>query len=375
MIIVFTMHKIINRIVPFTLITIGAFSVALLYYYEILGYASIRVIRLSSYLIYEELFLLALIPITIPLWNYLRMRGKNDYTEAAPRKFLRMSFGILWVFDGVLQMQLPFLTLFVMYNLIPLLGSQPLVTFLVEHAIVIWNLNPPIFDVLASLVQVYIGVFFLIYSNGLRFKIAQYFAILWGLTIWIFGEGFGGIFPLSGATMLTGAPGSALFYSIASILLLAYGQPSSASKVIKITRITMIIAFFGFAITQALPSNGFWGSLPISFFPSPFNVLLNLTYITVFLNQHASFWNGIYVTVMLAGGAMWLVIPRYAPYLTIGWGLFIWYIYQGFGIFGTNASTDPNTGLPLILISWTALMITRSDYAVKHYLPSVSASG
>ena len=367
------MHNGAKRVIPLLLIAIGVLAVSLLFYYEIIGYASIRVIRLSSYFFYEEIFLLALVPIAIPAIHRLRKRDHNGYIETVPRKFLRTSFGVLWIFDGFLQMQLPFITLFAQYNLIPLLGSEPLVTFLVSHALDVWNMNPPIFDVLASLFQVYIGAFFLIYSRGFKFKLVQVSAILWSLIIWVFGEGFGGILSTN-ATLLTGSPGSALFYAIASVLLLEYDRESSATRVVMVTRIAMIFTFFGFAISQSLPSNGFWTALPISFFPSPFAILNNLTFITLFFNQHASLWNGVYVFLMLVIGVLWLLLPRSAPYLTLFWGLFTWYIYQGLGIFGMTSSTDPNTGLPLILISWTILLIMRSDRRNQKDVPLLSPS-
>ncbi len=354
------MQTLLKRVIPFALIVIGALAVGLLYYYEIRGYASIRVIRLSSYFFYEWIFLLALVPLIAPVFSFIRRRETSDYLEPRPRKILRKSFGMLWIFDGVLQMQLPFLTLFVQYNLIPLLGSEPLVTFLTGHAIDLWNLNPPIIDVLASLVQVYLGAFFLMYERGTVFRFTQLSALSWSLIIWAFGEGFGGILS-PGATLLTGAPGSALFYAIASFILILYEDVQSTSRVVAVTKISMISTFIGFAISQAIPSNGFWKSLPVSFFPSPFAILNNLTFITLFINQHAAIWNGFYVLVMLSIGLMWLLRPRIASYLTMIWGFFTWYVYQGLGIFGMTSSTDPNTGLPLILISLMFLLALQHD--------------
>jgi hypothetical protein len=352
-------HILVRRIIPGVLISFGALGVALLYYYEIVGYSSIPVIRLGSYFLYEEIFLLALVPIAILAFRFLRIHSSNDYLEPVPRKFLRKSFGILWIFDGALQMQLPFLTLFVQYNLIPLLGTEPLVTFLVRHAIDLWSLNPPIINVIASLVQVYLGAFFLIYKRGYVFKFVQISALGWSLIIWVFGEGFGGVLS-PGATSLTGSPGSALFYAIASFILLIYEWESSTDRVVIVTRIAMVSTFIGFAISQALPFNGFWTALPVSFYPSPFAILNNLTSITLLINQHAAVMNGVYVLAMFAIGISWLVVPRFAAYPTVAWGIFTWYVYQGLGIFGMTSSTDPNTGLPLILISWAFLFITKS---------------
>jgi hypothetical protein len=263
-------------------------------------------------------------------------------------------------------MQLPFLTLFVQYNLIPLLGTEPLVTFLVRHAIDLWSLNPPIINVIASLVQVYLGAFFLIYERGSVFKFVQISALCWSLIIWVFGEGLGGVLS-PGATLLTGSPGSALFYAIASFLLLIYERESSTGRVVIVTRIAMFSTFIGFAISQALPFNGFWTALPVSFFPSPFAILNNLTSITLLINQHAAILNGVYVLGMFAIGISWFVGPRFAAYPTVAWGLFTWYLYQGLGIFGMTSSTDPNTGLPLILISWTFLFITRSTNRTQNH--------
>ncbi len=362
----YLLHFPTKHIIPSVFISVGALAVALLFYYEILGYSSIRVIRLSSYFLYEEVFLLSLVPVVIPVFHFFRRRKTEDYNEPSPRKFLRESFGILWIFDGILQMQLPFLTLFVQYNLIPLLGSEPIVTFLTKYAIALWNVNPPVIDVIASLLQVYIGAFFLIYKKGFIFRFSQISAIGWSLTIWIFGEGFGGILS-SSASLLTGSPGSALFYAIASFLLLIFEQESSSGRVGTVTKLTMISTFLGFAISQILPSNGFWTALPISFFPSPFAFLNDLTSITAFISREASILNGVYALIMFSIGISWLVVPRHAAYMTLLWGFFTWYVYQGLGIFGMTYSTDPNTGLPLILISLTFLLITRSTDPIQNY--------
>jgi len=134
----YPVHISVKRVNTIALISVGTIAVALLYYYQILGYASIPVIKLSSYFLYEEVFLLALVPIAIPAFRFLKRHDSGDYSEPSPRKFLRKSFGILWIFDGILQMQLPFLTLFVQYNLIPLLGSVPIVTFL-PHTLLIYG--------------------------------------------------------------------------------------------------------------------------------------------------------------------------------------------------------------------------------------------
>ena len=76
--------------------------------------------------------------------------------------------------------------------------------------------------------------------------------------VWVFGEAFGGIFA-PGASWLFGAPGAALFYVVAGVLValprLAPGRrPSSAGGCCGESG----VFFIGMGVLQAWPGRGFW---------------------------------------------------------------------------------------------------------------------
>ncbi len=343
----------------FLILAAGATAVGLLFYYELNFYASIPVISMDSYYLYYEAFLLALVPLTIPVYLRHLIDTDRNFVEMPYRKFLRISFGVLWIFDGVLQMQPGLITLFDELVLIPLLGSSPIVDSLTRYAINVWNINPPVFDLIASLIQVYLGALILIFRKGPVLVLSLILALIWSLLIWTFGEGFGGILSPS-ATMLTGSPGSALIYALASFILILSIRNSYSASIEKTVRVSMILLFGYFAIMQALPSNGFWGSLPVSLFLAPFGFLSSLITLTQTIAQYPLFWNGVFVVSMTAITVLWIAAPRIAAYVSLAWGIFIWYVYQGLGIFGIM-STDPNTGLPVVLVSAAYILFHRME--------------
>ena len=79
----------------------------------------------------------------------------------------------------------------------------------------------------------------------------------WSLVVWVFGEAFGGLLS-GGQTWLTGAPGAALFYCAASVLLVA---PAKSWRDVRLGRgvlQAMGLLLLGCAVLQAWPGRGFW---------------------------------------------------------------------------------------------------------------------
>src|SRR5205807_768696 len=125
--------------------------------------------------------------------------------------------GVLWLLDGALQFQpymftdaffkdilgmanmgLPGPVATLDYDLAKMLGTHP----------VAWN------AAFASL-QVGLGL-------GLLWRrtatVARGASVAWALGVWAVGEGFGGVF-MPGTSLVTGAPGAALLYAVAAVLL------------------------------------------------------------------------------------------------------------------------------------------------------------
>lgn len=130
---------------------------------------------------------------------------------------LQIALGCLWLFDGLLQSQPKMFTptfFGMMLRMGPAeppnwawdLGSrvEPVVT---AHAFA--------FNTVFALVQLLIGAG-LLWPRSVRVALAL--SIPWSIVIWLFGEACGGLFG-PGASALTGAPGAALLYALAAIVL------------------------------------------------------------------------------------------------------------------------------------------------------------
>jgi hypothetical protein len=133
------------------------------------------------------------------------------------RRRLEIALGLLWLLDGALQFQpymftdaffkdvlgmanmgLPGPVATVDYDLAKMLGTHP----------VAWN------AAFAS-IQVALGVGLLWRRTA---NLARGASIIWALGVWVVGEGFGGMF-MSGTSLVTGAPGAALLYALAGVVL------------------------------------------------------------------------------------------------------------------------------------------------------------
>jgi hypothetical protein len=121
------------------------------------------------------------------------------------------SLGVLWVIDGVLQLQpASFTAMFADDVLAPNLGGQPVViTPIIDFGVRFFSTNPFVVNLAAAVVQLFIG-FVLVLSFKRPLKVfALHLSIAWALIVWVFGEGLGDIFT-GNASFYTGAPGSAL---------------------------------------------------------------------------------------------------------------------------------------------------------------------
>ena len=139
--------------------------------------------------------------------------------EPAWRWLLRGGFGMLWIFDGILQAQ-PKLAIGLPSQVIqPTAASSPhWVQHVVNWAGTTWSYHPMQAGAAAVWIQVGIGVWLLAAPRGGWSRLAGLASVGWGLVVWVFGESFGGIFA-PGLTWLFGAPGAVLIYCVAGALI------------------------------------------------------------------------------------------------------------------------------------------------------------
>ena len=289
------------------------------------------------------------------------VRAPNP-AEPAGRRVLRIGFGLLWVFDGILQAQPRMPGGLPSQVIEPTAQSSPRwVQDLVNTGGTIWS-NHPITAAAASVwIQVGIGLWLLVAVRGRWSRAAGLASVGWGLVVWIWGESFGGIFA-PGLSWLTGAPGAVLLYCVAGALI---ALPARAWLTPRIGRLLLGGAglfFIGMAVLQAWPGRGYWqgssGSLSamvdsMAQTSQPRALSALVSDFGSFDTAHGFAVNLFVVIALAAIGAALLTgrprLVRAAVLAACVLCLADWVLVQDFGFFG-GLGTDPNSMIPTILL-------------------------
>ncbi len=286
--------------------------------------------------------------------------------EPAARRLLRIGFGLLWVFDGILQTQ-PSMPLGMGPDVIrPTAAASPSWVQHVDNALVtVWSYHPVTVAAAAVWIQLGIGVWLLAAPRGNWSRLGGVASVLWGLSVWVFGEAFGGIFA-PGLTWLFGAPGAALFYCFAGILIALPERAWSTARTGRIVLRTIGAFFLGMALLQAWPGRGFWDGHPgatsgtlttmikeMSQTPQPHFLSSLLSSFAGFVSAHGWEVNLFAVLALAAIGAAFLTARpgpvRVAVLAALLLCLADWVLIEDFGFFG-GVGTDPNSMIPMALV-------------------------
>ena len=269
------------------------------------------------------------------------------------RKILRTSLGVLWILDGLLQLQPDMSSEFVPDILNPIMSGQPpFLAHLLQPLVVIWSQNPIQFDLLAVWVQLFLGVSILFGGDFLWGRAALWGSIAWGFMVWATGEGFGGIFS-GNATWLAGDPGAVLFYMVGAGFLLAPVKNWGNGDIFRIFRVIMSAVWLWAAAAQGWPASGFWTgaglsapTLSMAEMPQPRSMAAILYRFAQLLNSAPVVWNTVFILIMTALCVGWAVYARqrWVWRLTYAWLGFTWIFGQEFGVLG-GLGTDPNASL------------------------------
>jgi cytochrome oxidase Cu insertion factor (SCO1/SenC/PrrC family) len=338
-------------------------------------------------------FALLLVVLLFVAWNQLRsmqhrravMRGKPYDTPAAPkakepagRRFLRITFGLLWVFDGLLQLQSGMPVGLPSQVVQPAaLGSPSWVQHLVNSALTLWTNHPASAAASTVWIQVGIGIFLLVAPPGWWSRGAGLVSVGWGLIVWAFGNAFGGIFA-PGLTFLFGAPGAVLFYVVAGLLIALPDGAWSGRRMGRLIVGSTGGLLVGFAVLQAWPGRGFWqgtigrqqGTLTamvsqMAQTPQPHPLASLVSSFASFDQSHGWGVNLFAVVAMLAVGGILLAVavsdrengpgplrPLLFPTMVVLAVLCIadWVFIEDFGFWG-GLGTDPNSMLPILFVA------------------------
>jgi cytochrome oxidase Cu insertion factor (SCO1/SenC/PrrC family) len=357
--------------------------------------------------ILHQLLFIGLVLIVLSLvWNVLRTAQyrRSARTGASPaagtamsvgaepvaRRVLRIGFGILWIGDGLLQLQSSMALGLPTAVLQPSASSSPgWVQHIVNVGVTIWTNHPVQAAASAVWLQLGIGAALLLAPRGRWSRVAGLVATGWGLVVWVFGEAFGGIFG-QGASWLFGTPGAALFYCVAGVLVALpesmWSNPNLGRRILR----AMGTFFIGMAVLQAWPGRGFWQGAPRGTKAGTLTSMVRLmaqtsqpgvvsSSVRAFGRIDAAHGWGVNLLVvcLLALIGMALLtgrsrVVRPAIFVAVVLCLADWIFVQDLGFFG-GVGTDPNSMVPMMFVFVSAyLAIVRVPAPVE---VSVEAGG
>lgn len=362
-------------------------------------------------------FALLLLVVLFFVWNQLRtmqyrravVRGKpfdapaaSETPEPAGRRFIRITFGLLWVFDGLLQLQSGMPVGLPTGVIQPAeAGSPAWVQHMVNWGLGIWTSHPASAAASTVWIQIGIGVWLLVAPPGWWRRGAGLASMGWGLVVWSFGNAFGAILA-PGLTFLFGAPGAVLFYVVAGLLVALPDRAWSGRRMGRLIVGSTGLLLMGFGVLQAWPGRGFWqGSIgrqpgtltamvtEMAQTPQPHPLSSFVSSFASFDHSHGWGVNLFAVIAMLAvGGVLFAVAlgdrntgnarfrPLLFPAMVVLAVLCIadWVFIEDFGFWG-GLGTDPNSMLPILFVATGGyLALTRPAPAAAHP-ESVAASG
>jgi cytochrome oxidase Cu insertion factor (SCO1/SenC/PrrC family) len=321
-------------------------------------------------LLHQGLFALLIFALLSIGWVAVRDHTQSPALDVAPepagRQALRIGFGLLWVLDGLLQVQ-PDMAVGLPSQVIePTASSSPQwVQHLVNWAGTTWSYHPVQAGAATVWIQIGIGLWLLAAPRGSLSRLAAAVSVGWGLVVWVFGEAFGGIFA-PGLTWLTGAPGSVLVYCVAGALLVSPDRWWRTPRLGRAVLAGYGVFLVGMAVLQAWPGRGFWGTSN-----GQQDTLVNMiqsmaqTSQPQFIASLVSGFGGfvsrdgfavnLVVVIMLAGTGLAFLsgrraIIRSALIAYIALCLVVWVLIQDLGFFG-GLGTDPNSMIPLALLA------------------------
>ena len=337
-----------------------------------------------SALDHQFLIILALVVVLALAWNVIRTlqyrravaSGAGDTVvlerwlspEPPARRLLRITFGILWVFDGLLQAQSSMPVGLPGSVLTPAGSSSPSwVQHLVSVGATIWSDHPISAAAATVWIQVGVGVFLLVAPRGYWSRTAGAVSAGWGLVVWVFGEGFGGVFG-QGSSWLFGSPGAVLFYVVAGVLVALRESSWETPKLGRRIRWVVGVFFIGMGILQSWPGRGFWsGQAHPTATPGDLTAMVNQmaqtsqpSVLSTWVRSFGSFdaahgWAvNLVVVVLLVGIGACLVSGR-RQLLRVGViagaavCLADWVLVQDLGFLG-GVGTDPNSMIPMVAV-------------------------
>jgi hypothetical protein len=280
----------------------------------------------------------------------------------------QLALGLIWLIDGALQYQ-PFMfhRSFVTDVILPNADGQP--GFIASPITWIAHQIEPrvaLFNAIAATLQVLIGIGLLAGRRWVKPALAVSF--VWAAGIWFTGEGLGGFFS-GAANPLTGAPGAALLYVAAGLMLWPRTEGSGLGLLgTRGAKAAWAAFWLSSAVLWLLPANDGANSVHDAIANAPSGT----GWLTSLLNSAANATTGHGGTIALvmaalsAGLAVSIitgVAARTSLLSGIAMSLVFWVVGQGLGGIFTGSATDVSTAPLVILIG--GLLLTAEPAPVS----------
>lgn len=285
---------------------------------------------------------------------------KND-SPRVTRRGVQITLGLLWLGDGALQFQPAMLTsAFARQVIAPAGQGQPgFISWPVHEAASIIAHSPAAADVIFGLIQLALGAG-LLHRRTARWALAA--SVGWALSVWYLGEGLGGLFS-GGASLLTGAPGSALMYAVVAVTVWPRRDGSPfGQRPARWAAAAWAAAWLGGALLQLLPGSDTNASLSVALSMNASGAPGWLAGLDNHLSALAPY-DGVSLVldlvVLQAVVGLGVLADRRTRRAAVLGGIVLslsfWVTGQGLGQFWSGISTDPNTAPLLILLGVTVL--------------------
>lgn len=284
------------------------------------------------------------------------------------RRHLQVALGLLWLLDGALQAQ-PFMFTsdFATQVIAPVGQGQPgFVSAPVHWVSTVIAAHPVAWNIPFAGIQLVIGVGLLVPRIA---RLALAVSIAWALGVWYLGEGLSGL--ASGhASMITGAPGSALLYAI----LAAAAWPrldASRERPGLWLPVAWAVLWVGAAVFQALPGQNTGNAVESALTGGTDSAPGWLASLDNSVGAWVANHRLLVVILLVAAEALIgvgaLVRRTRMPAVALGLALTLafWVLGQDLGELYTGQATDPNSGplfaLMAIAVLWGSRRLRTQD--------------
>ncbi|MGO8862915.1 MAG: hypothetical protein ACLQRH_19435 [Acidimicrobiales bacterium] len=279
------------------------------------------------------------------------------------QRTFQLLLATLWLLDAVLQIQ-PYMFTAGPHGFSAMLhgaasGNPGWVAGAITWNASLVNHYPVLTNTLFASIQFVIG--FGIVSARTR-KAALGLSIVWSICVWWFGEGLGGVL-VGRATPFGGGPGAALFYALLAVLLWPHegsDRPFVAARAVgvKAARALWVLAWAALALLSVVGSgrspqalhelvSGINGGQP------RWLAHIDRASESLFLRDGTTM--AVLLSVVCLTAAAGVFLPRRFTQATLVLAIVvfvaIWIAAENFGGTLAGGATDPNSGLPIVLLA------------------------